>query len=46
MFHKLVDKVYAINLKSSEDRRANILQQCHKIGTHFELIVINKILLN
>ena len=38
MFHKLVDKVYAINLKSSEDRRANILQQCHKIGTHFELI--------
>lgn len=38
MFHKIVDKVYAINLKSSEDRRNNILYQCHKIGTHFELV--------
>jgi GR25 family glycosyltransferase involved in LPS biosynthesis len=38
MFHKLVDKVYAINLKSSEDRRNNIYDQCHKIGTHFELV--------
>jgi GR25 family glycosyltransferase involved in LPS biosynthesis len=38
MFHKLVDKVYAINLKTSEDRRNNIYSQCHKIGTHFELV--------
>jgi len=38
MFHKLVDKVYAVGLKSSEDRRANILNQCHKIGTHFEMV--------
>ena len=38
MFHKLVDKVYAINLPSSEDRRSNIYHQCHKIGTHFELV--------
>ena len=38
MFHKLVDKVYAINLKKSADRRANIKAQCHKIGTQFELI--------
>jgi GR25 family glycosyltransferase involved in LPS biosynthesis len=38
MFHKLVDKVYAINLKSSEDRRNNIYTQCHKIGTHFKLV--------
>ncbi len=38
MFHKLVDKVYAINLKSSEDRKNNIYTQCHKIGTHFELV--------
>lgn len=38
MFHKLVDKVYAINLKVSEERRENIQSQCHKIGTHFELV--------
>lgn len=38
MFHKLVDKVYAINLKSSEDRRVNIQYQCHNIGTHFEMV--------
>jgi len=38
MFHKLVDKVYAINLKSSESRRNNIMYQCHEIGTHFELV--------
>lgn len=38
MLHKLVDKVYAINLKSSEDRRNNIYAQCHSIGTHFELV--------
>lgn len=38
MFHKLFDKVYAINLKSSEDRRNNIYSQCHNIGTHFELV--------
>ena len=38
MFHKLVDKVYAINLAESEGRRNNILSQCHKIGTHFELV--------
>ena len=38
MFHKLVDKVYAINLRSSKDRRANILHQCHNIGTHFEMV--------
>tara|TARA_R100000908_G_C3731354_1_gene130628 strand:- start:339 stop:974 length:636 start_codon:yes stop_codon:yes gene_type:complete len=38
MFHKLVDKVYAINLKSSEDRRNNIYSECHKIGTHFKLV--------
>ena len=38
MFHKLVDKVYAINLRRSDDRRANIKTQCHKIGTQFELV--------
>ena len=38
MFHKLVDKVYAINLKSSEDRLSNIQRECHKIGTHFEIV--------
>lgn len=38
MFHKLVDKVYAINLKSSTKRKENIIFQCHKIGTHFELV--------
>jgi GR25 family glycosyltransferase involved in LPS biosynthesis len=38
MFHKLVDKVYAINVESSKERRANIFDQCHKIGTHFELV--------
>tara|TARA_R110001592_G_scaffold86057_1_gene254128 strand:- start:4497 stop:5651 length:1155 start_codon:yes stop_codon:yes gene_type:complete len=38
MFHKLVDKVYAINLPSSKDRRANILHQCRGVGTHFEIV--------
>jgi len=38
MFQKVVDQVYAINLKSSEDRRNNICKQCHKIGTHFKLV--------
>lgn len=38
MFHKLVDKVYAINLKSSTDRKENITFECHKIGTHFQLV--------
>jgi len=38
MLHKLVDKVYAINLKSSKSRRNNIYNECHKIGTHFELV--------
>tara|TARA_B110000259_G_scaffold165744_1_gene192804 strand:+ start:9892 stop:10530 length:639 start_codon:yes stop_codon:yes gene_type:complete len=38
MFHKLVDNVYAINLKSSTDRLENIQRECHKIGTHFQLV--------
>jgi len=38
MFHKLVDKVYAINLKSSKDRKNNIHNECYKIGTQFELV--------
>jgi hypothetical protein len=38
MFQNLVDKVYAINLKSSKDRRNNIMRQCHSIGTHFKMI--------
>ena len=38
MFQKLVDKVYAINVESSKDRRENIIAQCHSIGTHFEIV--------
>lgn len=38
MLQRLVDKVYAINLKSSKDRRDNIYNECHKIGTHFKLV--------
>ena len=38
MFHKLVDNVYAINLKSSPERRDNIGTQCHSIGTKFEYV--------
>lgn len=38
MFQNIVDKVYAINLKSSKDRRQNIITQCHSIGTHFEIV--------
>ena len=33
MLHKLVDKVYSINLPKSTRRRDNILLQCHSIGT-------------
>tara|TARA_R110002126_G_scaffold135589_4_gene279900 strand:- start:1369 stop:2001 length:633 start_codon:yes stop_codon:yes gene_type:complete len=36
MLHKLVDKVYAINLSSSSERRESIGLQCHSIGTKFE----------
>lgn len=38
MLHKLVDKVYVINLKSSQQRLGNISNECHKIGTHFKLV--------
>lgn len=38
MFQNLVDKVYAINLPTSEERRNNIMRQCHSIGTHFEMV--------
>jgi hypothetical protein len=38
MLQKLVDNIYVISLKSSEGRRKNILEQCHSIGTHFEMV--------
>jgi GR25 family glycosyltransferase involved in LPS biosynthesis len=36
MFHKLVDKVYVINLEKSKDRREGIAAELHRLGCKFE----------
>lgn len=36
MFHKLVDKVYVINLERSKERRKGIAAELHRLGCKFE----------